>query len=290
MNKFLTIFTPTYNRAYIIENLYKSLVLQKNKEFIWLIVDDGSSDNTEMLVKKWIDENKIEIRYIKQKNQGKHIAHNVGVENCETEFFFCVDSDDYLLENAVQDIFYDIKYTEFNDVAGIVSSRIDETGNVLGSEIKYKVKYSNHNELYEKYKLKGDTALIFKTKVLEKYKFPKIVGEKFIGEDYIYCQIDVNYKLYISPNKYYVCKYLDDGYTKNMFNLIKKNPKGYTLLKKKKLELSTSLKVKYKSAALYLVGGKLSGNKKIIKESPNKIITILSIPLAYLVYNVRYRR
>lgn len=242
------------------------------------------------MIKTWINENKIKIKYIKQFNQGKHIAHNTGVENCETEFFFCVDSDDYLLENSVEDILTELNYTKKKNVAGIVSARIDKNGLVIGKELTSDVNYSSLSDLYEKYKLKGDTALIFKTEVLKKYKFPKIDEEKFIGEEYIYCQIDENYKLYISHNKYYVCEYLEDGYTKNIFNLIKNNPKGYMLLKKIKLKTSKSFKIKYKSAALYIVGAWLSNEKNIIKSSPNKIITILAMPLAKIIYKLRFKR
>ena len=88
MKPILTIFTPTYNRAYILPKLYESLIKQTNKNFIWLIVDDGSDDNTEDIIKKWKEENYIDIEYIKQHNQGKHIAHNTGVDNCKTELFF----------------------------------------------------------------------------------------------------------------------------------------------------------------------------------------------------------
>ena len=290
MEKILTIFTPTYNRGYIIGKLYDSLLSQTNKNFKWLIVDDGSSDNTEVLVKSWIAEGKIEIKYIKQENQGKHIAHNTGVENCDTELFFCVDSDDYLLANGVEDILSDYKYISDDNTCGIVTSRIDKNNNPIGGEITSIVEYSSLSDLYEKYGLKGDTSLVFKSKILKEYKFPKINGEKFIGEEYIYCQIDERYKLYISQKKYYICEYLDDGYTKNIINTIIKNPKGYTLLKKMKLNTSKNIIIRYKSAALYLVGGKISNEKNLIKNSRQKLTTILAIPLAIIVYNVRFKK
>ena len=100
--KEITIFTPTYNRLYSMKRLYRSLINQTNKDFIWLIVDDGSTDKTEEYVREWINNNKIEIRYLYQKNQGKQVAHNLAVENCNTDFFICVDSDDYLTNNAVE--------------------------------------------------------------------------------------------------------------------------------------------------------------------------------------------
>ena len=101
---FLTIFTPTYNRAYILPNLYESLVNQTSKDFEWVIVDDGSTDETESIVKKWIAESRICIKYIKQENQGKHIAINTGTEHADGELFFIVDSDDSLKNHAVSTI------------------------------------------------------------------------------------------------------------------------------------------------------------------------------------------
>ncbi|WP_343290735.1 glycosyltransferase family 2 protein [Turicibacter bilis] len=286
----LTIFTPTYNRAYILPKLYNSLLNQSNKEFIWLVVDDGSTDETESLVQEWIKEQKISIQYIKQENQGKHIAHNTGVENCQTELFFCVDSDDYLLEHAIETIIKDSNNLIDDKVCGIVYTRIKDDFSPVGTLMPNNIEYSSLSDLYEQFKYKGDTALVFKTRIVEQYKFPKINGEKFIGEEYIYCQIDMKYVLYISQEKFYVCEYLKDGYTQNMVKLIKKNPQGYMLLKKKKMECSQSLKIKYKNASLYIVGGWLSNNSGIIVNSPNKIITILSLPLALLIYLIRFKK
>ena len=290
MEKILTIFTPTYNRGYIIGKLYDSLLSQTNKNFKWLIVDDWSSDNTEELVKSWIDEDKIEIKYIKQDNQGKHIAHNTGVENCDTELFFCVDSDDYLLDNAIEDIYDDYYKLKDDNISGIVSIRLTKDRKPIGTDMPINIEYSSLSDLYEKYKFKGDTALVFKTNILKEYKFPKIDGEKFIGEEYIYCQIDAKYKLKVSHKKYYVCEYLEDGYTSNIFKLIKNNPKGYSILKKTKLKVSKSFIIKYKAASLYIVGCWLSKDKNILKKSTNKFITILAYPLAYVVYSIRFKR
>lgn len=290
MKSKLTIFTPTYNRAYILPKLYESLIKQTNKNFIWLIVDDGSYDNTKGLVNKWIKENIINIEYIKQENQGKHIAHNTGVDNCKTELFFCVDSDDYLLENAVEDIYSDYYKIEDKNIAGIVSIRMTKEKKTIGTDMPINIKYSSLSDLYEKYKFKGDTALVFKTDILKMYKFPNINGEKFVGEEYIYCQIDEIYQLLISDSKYYICEYLDDGYTTNMFKLIANNPRGYMELKNKKLKTSTRFNIKYKAASLYVVGCWLSKEKNIIKNSNNKLITIISYPLAIIVYFVRFAK
>lgn len=283
----LTIFTPTYNRAYILPKLYNSLLNQSNKEFIWLVVDDGSTDETESLVQEWIKEQKISIQYIKQENQGKHIAHNTGVENCQTELFFCVDSDDYLLEHAVEKILGEYNFIKSNEVSGIVSIRIKEDMSPIGTEMPTKIKYSSLTDLYQKYHLKGDTALVFKTKILQEFKFPQIKGEKFIGEEYIYCQMDVLFKLYLSQHRYYVCAYLEDGYTTNMFNLIAKNPKGYMKLKLMALKSSKSLLAKIKNAMCYISVWFIDKDYSYMHKN---IYIYLNIIPGYFLYLLRYKK
>ena len=101
----LTVFTPAYNRAHTIGRTYKSLCSQKCKDFVWLIVDDGSTDNTAELVKDWMSkDNGFEIQYIYKENGGMHTAHNVAYRNIHTELNTCIDSDDALSENAVEKI------------------------------------------------------------------------------------------------------------------------------------------------------------------------------------------
>ncbi len=282
----LTIFTPTYNRAYILPKLYKSLLNQSNKKFIWLVVDDGSTDETEMLVKEWIEEAKLCIQYIKQENQGKHIAHNTAVENCQTELFFCVDSDDYLLGHAVEMILEEYNFIKSKEVSGIVSIRIKENMSPIGTEMPTKINYSSLTDLYQKYHLKGDTALVFKTKILQEFKFPQIKGEKFIGEEYVYCQIDEFFKLYLSQNRYYVCAYLDDGYTTNMFNLISKNPKGYMKLKIMALKKSKGFLAKIKNAICYVSVWFIDRNCYM----HNNIYIYLNIIPGYFLYLKRYKK
>ena len=106
MSKLITIFTPTYNRANFLPRLYESLKRQTRKDFVWLVVDDGSIDNTRDLIKSWMGEHIIDIRYIFKENGGKMRAHNVGVQECETELFMCLDSDDYLTDNALERVVY----------------------------------------------------------------------------------------------------------------------------------------------------------------------------------------
>lgn len=121
-NSMVTVITPTYNRAYILPKLFESLKAQTSKNFEWLIVDDGSADDTKTLVESWIKSKpEFNIQYIYQENAGKMQAHNTAVQNCKTEFFMCVDSDDYIQEKAIEILDEKAKeIAKLNNVAGII--------------------------------------------------------------------------------------------------------------------------------------------------------------------------
>lgn len=229
LNTNITIFTPTYNREETLIRLYKSLCKQTKKNFIWLIVDDGSTDNTNDLVKNFINEKLLNIKYFYQDNSGKMMAHNLAVKNCDTEYFFCVDSDDYLPDYCVESIYRNIrKIDNINDIAGLIGYKcISNSMKDVVSEFP-DVKISTIQDLYWK-GFKGETSLVFKTKVLQKYDFPKIENEKFITEAYLYDQIDMEYTFYLLRDILTIYEYQTDGLTTNINNIILKNPKGFTL-------------------------------------------------------------
>lgn len=229
MTRRLTIFTPTYNRAYILPQLYTSLIQQTNSNFEWLIVDDGSVDNTRELVKKWTDENLIKIRYIRQENGGKMKAHNTGVQNTDTELFFCVDSDDYIVDTAVDTIMNkwdSLPEDEKKMLAGMVGYRGFSIDKPIGHEFPKNLERDTLNGFYQK-GLSGDTSLIFRTDVIKKYPFPIIGDEKFITEAYVYDQIDRKYQLYAVPSVLTICEYREDGLTQNLLKVTFRNPCGY---------------------------------------------------------------
>lgn len=225
----LTIFTPTFNRGYILEKLYHSLCNQSEKNFVWLIVDDGSTDNTKQLVEAWRQNNVIKIEYIRQKNQGKHVAHNLACEICNTKLFVCVDSDDMLTSNAVKCILdYDIREVKEN-IVGYCSRRGDFSGKPRCCNWNADLKYCSFFDLYEKYKFRGETMLIWKTDVLKKYKFPVFSDEKFCTESVLYYQISRKYPMRLIEEILYLFDYQEDGYTRQGDQLFLRNPKGYAV-------------------------------------------------------------
>ena len=285
----LTVFTPTYNRAYILPKLYDSLKKQTNKHFEWLIIDDGSTDETEKLVMSWIKDNEIIIRYYSQENGGKQRAHNKGVDLSESELFVCVDSDDYVLPKFVEShlkVYENIKNTE--DVAGIVSLQAHSDGKLIGSDFPENIDKTTLNNLYGKLHFKGDATLAYKTQILKKYPFFVEDGEKFIGESYVYDQIDQKYSMVLLPEILLIKEYLLDGYTKNVRRLTKNNPRSYMRLKKQCINYSLDFIGKFKNTILYEVGCILA-HEKMIKYAPNKFIAIIAFLPAWLVWLLFYK-
>lgn len=208
----ITIFTPTYNRAYILGVLYKSLLSQNYKSFEWLIVDDGSIDNTEELVANFINEGLIAIRYFKQKNGGKHRAINKGVELAKGELFFIADSDDYLPDNALERVIYHYSKIKDNSVfAGVAGMRYTPDGNKIGTSSNFDIIDCPGIHFGAVYGIYGDNAEVYRTEILKNYSFPDIEGEKFCPEGLIWSRISKKYKMRFFNEGIYICEYLEDG-------------------------------------------------------------------------------
>lgn len=289
MKPVLTVFTPTYNRAYTLHKCYESLKKQTCKQFIWLIVDDGSTDNTKELVEEWIDEGQVTIQYYQKSNGGKSSAHNMGVELTNTELFVCVDSDDYLINYAVEKVVEYWNKNKDNNAAGIVALKGHEKGKPIRTHIPKGVMRSTLYELYNKHNFKGDTMLIYRAQILKKHLFPNIKGEKFVPEAYVYDQIDSSYDLLLLNEVLYICEYLEDGYTHNFKKIIIQNPKGYAMYYAQRMLLCHNFYMIYRSAALYVLGNLLARNFRFLQNAPFKFMTLIAFPAGVLIYIFKYR-
>ena len=281
--KTLTIFTPTYNRAYVLGKCYESLKRQTVKDFIWLIVDDGSSDNTKELVSSWIEEKILEIKYIYQENQGMHGAHNTAYENIDTELNVCIDSDDFMPDNSVELIVdFWSKYGS-NRYSGIVSLDNDDKGNIIGTKLpnKKSIKLCDFYDMGGK----GDKNLIYRTDIMKKYPpYPEFQGEKFVPLDYKYLLADQEYDLLILNEPTCTVEYMEDGSSMNMFSQYYKNPRGFSFMRKVHMIYDKKFINKFKNCIHYVSSSFISKNKEFISESPNKLMTIFSIPFGAIHY------
>ena len=233
----ITIFTPTYNRRQLIDNLYHSLLAQTDKNFEWLIIDDGSTDDTEKYFSELTSKPQpFPIRYLKQVNGGKHRAINKGVQNANGELFFIVDSDDYLTENAIEKINQWITTLDNSHKwAGISGLRGFSKDSVVGQHSDFSYIDAKNNER-RKYNLLGDKAEVYFTDVLKQHPFPEIPGENFISEEIVWNAIARDgYYLRWFNEIIYICDYLEGGLTKDN-DKDKSNPQGRLLWAKGQLE------------------------------------------------------
>ncbi len=251
----VTVFTPTYNRASLLDPLYQSLLVQTNKSFVWLIVDDGSTDDTKSVVEAFQRENKIKIDYIYQENGGKHVAHNTGVEHCNTEIFFCVDSDDSLTEDGVEIILDNWPKIEADEtLAGLIALRKNVVTDKVLMQMPENVERASIYNLYYEHHFKGDTAIAFKTSVIKQYMFPVFENERFVTEGAIYDLISQDYDMLLIDKHIYLHEYLDDGYSANIHRVHLKSPQGYMHFLKQRIAIAKDEEAYYTAISEYTSG------------------------------------
>ncbi|MBO1512354.1 glycosyltransferase family A protein [Metabacillus bambusae] len=285
MNKTLTVFTPTYNRAHTLHLCYESLKRQTSKDFVWLIIDDGSNDRTNELVNTWIKENEISIRYHYQENQGMHGAHNTAYELIDTELNVCIDSDDYMSDDAVSKIvefwgkFGDQKY------AGLIGLDATPTGEIIGTKLPENLKAETVSKLHGVHKVKGDKKLVYRSDLTKSTKpYPLFEGEKYCPLSYKSILIDQKHPLLIMNEVLCYVEYLDDGSSMNIINQYKRNPKGFAFFRKIAIQYAPTFKERLRESMHYVSSSLMMGNKKFLFESPRFFTTLMSIPFGVVLY------
>ena len=284
----LSIITPTYNRANMLGNLYNSIVknLEKNREVQqniqvqWLIIDDGSTDNTEEVINQYISEKKIEIQYHKQENQGKMSAINNVVQYADGNLIVECDSDDIFSDNAFYDIlqaYYETK--ERNDLYGLCFLKYDLKGNNIGN--RFQREETTMFDLYFKEQENGEKAIVFFANIRKQYQYKIEKDEKFSTEARMYHEMDLKYKMKCINKPIMICDYKEDGYTKNIRKVFKENPYGHFAYFKEILEQHDMQGISFKKRLYvikhYILFSYLTKQYKMknIKGIKNKIIYIL---------------
>lgn len=280
----LTVFTLSYNRAYCLHKCYESLLRQTCTDFEWLVVDDGSTDDTKALVDSWIAENKIPIRYIYKKNGGMHTGYNTAYDNIFTELAVSIDSDDYMTDDAVEIILS--RWAEHKDpkYAGMVFLDITEDGKVLGTPIPDR-KSATVYDLYNRLGMKGDKKMVYRPELIRPFHSPEYAGEKLFPTCYKYFQVDLTHEMLLFNEPVCVVEYMPDGYTQNIIKLYKPNLNNYIFYRKYIMTYpNATLAHRFRFATHYVAESLLAKDRHFIKHSPRKWLTFFATPGGLILY------
>lgn len=282
----LTVFTPAYNRADLLTRCYESMCKQTNKNFIWMIVDDGSTDNTREISESWVKNTKdFQVIYIYKENGGLHTAYNTAIANIDTELCVCIDSDDFMPDNAVELILDFWKKNGSDKYAGIVGLDFDMDGNVIGDMLP-DIKSVNLIGLFTgKYNIvNGDRTNVVRTELYKKYAPMKVFkGEKNFNPHYMHLQISEEYDFLVLNENLRFVDYQETGMTNSMLKQYRSSPNSFAEIRKLYLSFKdTSLKFKIKHS-IHLASSCILAKKTMssIKDNPYKLLSVIALPFGF---------
>lgn len=283
--KTLTVFTPTYNRAYLLPRLYESLCRQSSKDFSWMVIDDGSTDDTKGLVQTWISENKIQIEYHYKANGGMHTGHNLAYAKIETELNVCIDSDDYMPDDAVGLILN--RWREIGNkskTAGIIGLDADTKGKIIGSEIPKHLEKGSLHDLYHKHNVTGDKKLVLRTDIVRKYPaYPEYTGEKLVPLGVLYLMIGKDFDFAYANEVYCIVEYQEEGSSHTIFKQYKQSPRGFAYARKVSLKITSSVKDIIKDSVHLVSCGIFAKDLGLIfSRNPYWFLSFLFLPIGLL--------
>ncbi len=266
---------------------------QTVKDFVWLIVDDGSADGTRELVDGWLKEdNGFVLRYVYQENGGMHSAHNLAYENISTEINTCIDSDDFMPDDAVEKIINFWTSCDRDErISGILALDSYSDGKIIGTRLPENIRRARSYDYYYKYGVTGDKKFILRTDLTKKNPYPVFEGEKYVNLATKYSLLDVDYEMLAMNEVVCIVEYLDDGSSKNMFSQYFKNPKGFAYSRKLCMQLPyADFKFRFIQAMHYVSSCLISHNGRWLSESPRKALTLLAAPAGFIWWKYISRR
>lgn len=289
----VTVLTPAYNREKLLQKLYNSLCNQNCKDFVWLIIDDGSSDNTDRYIDEIRENADFQIVYYKKKNGGKHTALNYAYQYIDTPLTFIVDSDDVLTSDAISTVIETYsKYKDEKDICGFSFLRGKPDGGYLSvSGVPRDGMKETFVQCRINRNISGDMAEVWYTHCLKEFPFPEYHGEKFLGEDIVWVKMAQKYKMRFFNKVIYMSDYLEDGLTNNRRKHNIKSPNGCVARAEAFLDADIPLKNKIKAALQYQIYGKFANRsiKELFRNTKQKgLFVVCALPSAVLY--VKWRR
>lgn len=298
--KTLTVFTPTYNRADLLPRGYEALARQTSKDFKWLIIDDGSKDNTRELVRTWITEESykevsegfkgmsvegdFEIRYVYKENGGLHTGYNKAIELMDTEICVCIDSDDFMPDDGV-----DICVTEWQkykhiNVAGLVGYDYTIQGNRLGNQME-DGKVIHYVKLKQDKRYSADNKLVMRVDLLKQVApQPSFHGERNFNPIWMILKVDQIAPFVLLDKTLCIVDYQDTGMAANIVNQYFNSPNSFLELR------SLYVNLKYTSFAwkmrhyIHLVANAKMARKSPYLKDVNSCMVSLAFPFGILLY------
>lgn len=290
--KTLTVFTPAYNRAHTLIRTYESLCKQTLQDFEWLIIDDGSTDNTEEVVKPWLEEQRIPVRYIKKENGGLHTGYTTAFANIETELNVCIDSDDYMPENAVEIIVktWEERGRGHDEISGIIGLDYYSGGEAIGGLFP-----TTKNCAYTEMTMlcPGDLKIVARTELVKKLPpMPVFKGEKNFNPTFYYKQLDLlGYKFIIINENLCWVDYQDDGMGAHIFYQYRNSPNSFAEFRRQGMTIPYYTKKYRTKMVIHYVSSCIFAHQwDMVKTSPRPWATIaMFIPGCLLNLYVRYK-
>ena len=283
----LTVFTPTYNRAELLARCYEGMKRQTDQNFIWMIIDDGSVDHTKDLVEQWKSEGHgFELVYYYKENGGLHTAYNEAVAHIVTPLCVCIDSDDYMPDDAVEKILDFWGRNGSEEYAGIVGLDCYLDGNVIGDRLPEQKSVNLIDLLTGRYPIhNGDRTNVVRTELYKKYAPMKVFeGEKNFNPHYMHLQISREYDFLVMNEVLRVVEYQAEGMSASIIRQYKNSPNSFAETRKLYLSFpGTSFAFRLRHS-IHLVSSCILAGKfsMAVKESPCKAITILAVPFGWL--------
>jgi glycosyltransferase involved in cell wall biosynthesis len=284
--KSITVFTPTYNRAHLLPRLYESLCYQNCNDFIWLIIDDGSTDNTKNLVAGWIEEGIIDIQYEYKTNGGMHTGHNKAYSLIATELNVCIDSDDFLPSDAIDKIIMSWNsIVDKTKIAGVIGLDSDKNGNVIGSKIPEYLTQGSLHQLYYDHHVTGDKKIVLRTDIVQKYpSYPEFPEEKLVPLGILYSMIGNDYDYIYKNEVYCIVDYQEDGSSSSIFKQYKQSPKGFAYSRKIQIKYNKRLKRQLMNYAHLISSSFFAKDISIAFKGVNPLKSFLFFPFGILMH------